>query len=121
MRNPVGYFEIPVVHMERAIVFYQRVFDDTFERTTIDGNPMAFFRFDPNASGITGALAQGDSYVPGKQGPRIYFKADDIEETLRKVEAAGGKVTYPKTSVGEYGWVAEFEDSEGNLIALQSE
>lgn len=27
---------------------------------------------------------------------------------------------YPKTSVGELGFVAEFEDCEGNRIALHS-
>jgi predicted enzyme related to lactoylglutathione lyase len=26
----------------------------------------------------------------------------------------------PKTSIGDLGWVAEFEDSEGNIIALHS-
>jgi hypothetical protein len=27
-------------------------------------------------------------------------------------------VLFPKTSIGELGWVAELEDSEGNCIAL---
>lgn len=71
--------------------------------------------------GELGALAKGSSYVPGKQGARIYFSTADIEETLRKTVAAGGKLLYPKTSIGELGWVAEFEDSEGNCIALHSE
>ena len=30
----------------------------------------------------------------------------------------GGNILYPKTSVGDLGFVAEFEDSEGNRIAL---
>lgn len=31
-----------------------------------------------------------------------------------------GKILYPKTAIGELGWVAEFEDCEGNCIALHS-
>lgn len=121
MRNPVGYFEIPVLDLDRATTFYEAAFGEALERSEIDGHPMAFFPFDPDAPGITGALAQGDSYAPGAQGARIYFKVDDIDATLHRVEAAGGRTAYPKTPVGQYGWVAEFEDSEGNLIGLQSD
>lgn len=120
MKNPVCYFEIPVTDLERAIAFYNAVFDCQFERTNIDGNEMALFPAFDKASGITGALAKGGSYVPGKQGSRIYFSVVSIKETLQKVKRAGGEVLYPETSVGAYGSVAEFEDSEGNCIALHS-
>ena len=120
MKNPVCYFEIPVTDLERAIAFYNAVFDCQFERTNIDGNEMALFPAFDQASGITGALAKGGSYVPGKQGSRIYFSVVSIKETLLKVKQAGGEVLYPETSVGAYGSVAEFEDSEGNCIALHS-
>jgi hypothetical protein len=80
---------------------------------------MALFPFDKDAPGITGALAHGDSYQPGRQGVRIYFTVQDIDATLRRAVEAGGKVLYPKTSIGEHGFVAEFEDSEGNCIAIR--
>ncbi|MEW6711862.1 MAG: VOC family protein, partial [Candidatus Riflebacteria bacterium] len=102
------------------IAFYNAVFDYPFERVNIDGNEMALFPASDKASGITGALAKGDSYIPGKQGSRIYFSVVSIKETLHKVKQAGGEVLYPETSVGNYGSVAEFEDSEGNCIALHS-
>jgi predicted enzyme related to lactoylglutathione lyase len=79
------------------------------------------FPADRAALGVSGALAKGESYVPGKQGVRVYFNTLSIDDTLRRVELAGGRVLYPKTSLGEAGWVAEFEDSEGNCIALHSE
>jgi len=69
-------------------------------------------------SGASGALAKGDSYIPGTQEIRAYFDTESIDETLTKAVAAGGKVMYSKTSIGELGWAAEFEDSEGNCIAL---
>lgn len=120
MKNPVCYFEIPVTDLERAIAFYNAVFGCQFERVNIDGNEMALFPAFDKASGITGALAKGGSYVPGKQGSRLYFSVVSIKETLHKVKQAGCEVLYPETSVGAYGSVAEFEDSEGNCIALHS-
>lgn len=120
MKNPVNYFEIPVMDLNRAVEFFISVFDFQFDRSILDGNEMAFFPFYDGANGITGALAKGESYVPGKQGARIYFSSDNIEETLQKVLLAGGKILYPITSIGEWGSVAEFEDSEGNCIALHS-
>lgn len=119
--NPVGYFEIPVSNMQRAIAFYERVLLTNFELTEIDGHPMALFPFDAAAPGITGALAHGNSYQPGPQGVRIYFGVTDIDATLARAVEAGGKVLYPKTSIGEHGFVAEFEDSEGNAIAVRME
>ena len=120
MTNPVSYFEIPVADMSRAMRFYERVLLANFEVTEIDGHPMALFPFDKDAQGITGALAYGDSYRPGPQGVRIYFAVTDIDATLRRAVEAGGKMLYPKTSIGEHGFVAEFEDSEGNCIAIRS-
>jgi predicted enzyme related to lactoylglutathione lyase len=117
--NPVSYFEIPMNNMERAMRFYEAVFDLTLEQQRIDGHPMALFPYSQSRPGITGALAQGDSYQPSKHGPRIYFTVDSIESTLRRAITNGGKLAYPKTRVDTF-WVAEFIDSEGNQIALTS-
>ena len=120
MKNPVCYFEIPVTDLECAIAFYTAVFGYQLERVEVDENEMAMFPASDEASGIAGALAKGESYIPGKQGSRIYFSAVSIEDTLHKVELIGGRVLYPKTTIGESASVAEFEDSEGNCIALHS-
>jgi predicted enzyme related to lactoylglutathione lyase len=118
MTNPVCYFEIAVADLERATAFYGAVFGCEFERTTIDGNEMALFPADPAAPGAPGALARGDSYTPGRQGVRVYFRVADVRAALARAEAAGGRAVYPPTAVPGYGWVAEFEDSEGNCVAL---
>lgn len=116
--NPVIYFEIPVTDMERAIGFYKAVFGYDFIRDNIDHYEMALFPFHDQESGISGALAKGDIYRPTKEGAVIYFRTEDIDRTLESAVANGGQVLYPKTSNGELGFVAEFEDSEGNRIAL---
>lgn len=118
--NPVVYFEIPVIDMDRAVKFYAAVFDFDFEKEIIDHNENALFPFSEGSQGITGALAKGEIYVPSKTGTLIYFHTESIENTLSKVEKNGGKMLYPKTMIGDLGFVAEFEDSEGNRIALHS-
>lgn len=117
--NPVSYFEIPVTMMDRAVAFYEAVFGVSLTRTEVDGHEMALFPFDEEGQGITGALATGDSYVPSRKGPRIYFSVDNIQATLDSAVSNGGSIAYPRTRVGKF-WVAEFVDSEGNQIALTS-
>ena len=116
--NPVRYFEIPVTDLDRAVKFYESVFGFKMELGIIDKIEMAFFPFKDSGSGITGALAKGEIYKPSKEGALVYFNTDSIDEVLKAVNTNGGKILYPKASVGEYGFVAEFEDSEGNRIAL---
>ncbi len=112
------YFEIPVLDLERAMHFYKEVFGYDFILDNVDGLEMAFFPFDRKEDGITGALVKGDVYKPTLSGVFIYFNTDSIDETLQKAVLNGGEGIYPKTSVGEFGYVAEFKDSEGNRIAL---
>jgi uncharacterized protein len=118
--NPVPYFEIPVTDMDRAVAFYSAVFGYDFIRETVDGYEMALFPFDPNGHGASGALAKGDVYVPSKTGPILYFRVAEIDPVLARAVAHGGKMLYAKKSIGEFGFVAEFEDSEGNRIALSA-
>jgi predicted enzyme related to lactoylglutathione lyase len=115
--NPVVYFEIPVIDIDRATRFYSTVFNFKFDTTIIDNNKMALFPFTEEKSGISGALAKGEIYKPTKDGVLIYFNTANIDETLRLANVNGGQILYPKTDNG-IGLVAEFEDTEGNRIAL---
>ena len=118
VRNPVFHFEIPVTDIERAVAFYENVFEIKLRRDRVDGYDMAFFARDDNRPGASGALAKGDVYRPSLDGSIIYFDVPDIDETLERVVAAGSRELYEKTDIGDAGYVAEFEASEGNRIAL---
>jgi hypothetical protein len=111
------YFEIPVNDLERAIKFYSFVFGCDFSKDVVHGNEMAFFPFE-NGSGITGALAKGETYKPTISGTLIYLATSNIDETLGKIVGRGGEILFPKSEVPKYGWVAEFKDCEGNRVAL---
>ena len=116
--NPVVYFEIPVLDLNRACDFYSRVFEATFTRDVVDGYQMAFFESSEDSFGAAGALVVGDVYVPSHDGCFLYFGVDSIDETIARVLENGGSVLYPKKANGDLGSVAEIQDTEGNRIAL---
>ena len=99
--NRVNDSGIPVADLDRAMALtYTAVFGAPLERTEVDGIQNALFPARDGAVGISGGLENGKSYVPGKQGARLYFGAPEIDETLRQVERAGGNLPYPKTAIG---------------------
>jgi predicted enzyme related to lactoylglutathione lyase len=111
----IAWFEIPVSNLDRAMRFYESVFGKLLSRERVDGYDMAMF---PGTDGPEGALVKGDVYVPGKAGPILYFRVTDVDAVLSRANAVGGRTLYAKKDIGSNGWVAEFEDSEGNRIAL---
>ena len=122
--NPVNWFEIPVRDMKRAKRFYEKTFGMQLALNDIEHTwgafSMAWFPMAGNAQGATGALIKGASYRPSRSGTIIYFTVKDIGSTLRKIKANGGRMLMPKTGIGEYGSIAQFEDTEGNRLALHS-
>ncbi len=116
----VNWFEVPVKDLDRAAKFYEKVFDVKLSREAMGGMKMALFPFTQNAPGAPGSLVQGESYEPSHAGLVVYFSVEDIQETLRRINASGGKTLMPKTAIGQYGFIAQYEDTEGNRLALHS-
>ncbi|MEM6710351.1 MAG: VOC family protein [Pseudomonadota bacterium] len=114
----VRYFEIPVSDLKRAIAFYERVFELRLVQQIVDDYPMALFPETSDGMGASGALAQGDVYVPGKRGPIVYFTVADLERTLARSRNQNATLLLAPTDVPGQGTVAEIEDSEGNRIAV---
>jgi uncharacterized protein len=119
--NPVGWFEIPTTSILRATQFYEKVLDCKLTFEEMGSLKMAMFPMQEKGEGSAGALVEGPNHTPSHDGSLLYFSTDDIDGTLSKVTANGGKVLRGKTSIGEYGWIGDFEDSEGNRVALHSE
>jgi len=122
--NVVGWFEIPVTDMERSIRFYEKVFGFKLSRHKMGSLDMAWFPSIEGSIGSSGSLVhQPEHYKPSPDGILIYFTttSGDINEDLKKVEKAGGKVLSPKTKISEeIGYMALILDSEGNRIAFHS-
>src|SRR5262245_4961731 len=118
--NPIRWVEIPVTDMTRAKDFYSKTLGLKYKMHSADEYELALIEASPTAFGTGGALVKGPTYEPSYDGAMTYFGTDDIEGVLNKVEKAGGDVVHPRKSIGEYGFVAYFEDTEGNRIGLHS-
>jgi len=118
--NIGAYFEIPVVDMERAINFYESLLETELERGTIHEYEMAFFPYEHNGIGVSGALAKGDVYKPSIDGVFLYLQIEDIDTILSKAVNLGSEVLLEKTEAVSC-FVAEIKDSEGNRICLKQD
>jgi uncharacterized protein len=118
--NPVTWFEIPVNDLHRARDFYEKVFSTSLDPLEMGEVRMAWFPRPENATGTSGGLIQAPGRAPSKTGTVVFFSVADIDSTLAAVEKNGGKIVMPKAGGGEHGSIAQFEDSEGNVIALFS-
>ena len=121
-RNPVGWFEVPVEDMERAIKFYKRFFGYKMARQKIDVR-VAWFPMEDDLPGSARTLIDmPEMYDTGGKGTLIYFSSPtgDVQNELKKVKKAGGQIIVEKNEVGEYGFVGVFIDSEGNRIGVHS-
>lgn len=118
--NPVNWFEIPVSDLNRAKTFYEKIFGIEIAVNEMNNLKMGWFPFKENGGGSSGTLMEAESYVPSYNGTMVYFSVDDIEATLKNVSDNNGKVITKKMSIGEFGFVGHFEDSEGNRLGLHS-
>lgn len=119
MKNAINWFEIPVTDLERAMCFYWGILGTPFTVQEQKGKRIACFTSDEGAVG--GALTQGKGYVPGHAGTLVYLNGgDDLDVALNKVVWSGGKVLMTKTSIGQWGFIGIFEDSEGNRVGIHS-
>lgn len=121
--NSLNWFEISVSDMNRAKKFYETVFQIEMFQENMMGMEMAFFPAEPGNGKASGGLVQGPMHKPSLDGSKIYLNANpDMSEALGRVEAAGGKITMPKTKISDdIGYMAFFIDTEGNGMAMHSQ
>ena len=118
--NPVNWFEIPVNDLDRAKRFYETVLGVELSLNEMGDVKMAWFPMTENVPGAMGTLMKADGYTPSHDGTVVYFSVPSIETALAKINGDGGKTLLPKTDIGEHGFIAQFEDCEGNRVALHS-
>jgi hypothetical protein len=120
--DPVVHFEIPAKDVKRASAFYSKAFGWNLNQfpgfeywsvvtTDSDQNGM------PKSPGsINGGM--GKKGVMAPKAVTVTVSVADIDATLASVKKLGGSPVGKKMPVGDMGWSAYFEDTEGNVIGL---
>ncbi len=115
----IGQIFVNVHDLDRAIAFYRDVLGMTF---LFQAPPnMAFF----DCNGIRLMLGVADRPELDHPASIIYYKVDDIERVYEIFKARGVEFVVKPHLVAPMPtydlWLADFRDSEGNLLALMSE
>ena len=101
-QNAVGWFDIYVNDMDRAVNFYQTVFNQELEDL---GDPtdssviMKAFPTEMANYGAGGALVKREGAGPVTGGTIVYFGTEDCSAEESRVSDAGGQVINPKMSI----------------------
>ena len=117
--SSIGQIFVNVKDLDRAIAFYR----DTLGMKFLFQAPpnMAFF----DCHGIRLMLGIADRPELDHPASIIYYKVDDIERVYETFKARGVEFVVKPHLVAPMPtydlWLADFRDSEGNLLALMSE
>ncbi|MBC8043216.1 MAG: VOC family protein [Rhizobacter sp.] len=121
--HAINWFEIPVNNFEKAKKFYDTVIGVEIRDEMFNHLRMGVFPTDNTSqTTVSGAIVKGEHYEPSDKGSLVYLNGgEDLQVMLARVESAGGKVIVPKMHIGEKaGYMAVFQDTEGNHVALHS-
>ena len=125
--NRVVHFEIHAKDQDKVQQFYHDVFGWNFQDM---GPQMGSYRLINTGSdeagaawpGINGGLnpRQGESPIEGQPVNAFVctITVDNIDETLEKIEKAGGTVATDKMDVPGVGFLAYRKDPDGNLFGV---
>lgn len=123
--DPLVHFEIPVNDMARAKQFYGDIFGWRLTDWPMpDGSPYVGVhtteidektRVPLKPGAINGGMVQRSAKVPH---PVFAITVSSIDETTKKVTAAGGTVIMPKMDMMGMGFYSYVKDPEGNVIGL---
>jgi len=111
----ICYLEIPANTAQASADFYSGIFGWKVRRRG-DGE-LAF----DDPGGVSGTWVKESDRTPDEQ-TRVYIMVDDIPDTLKKIEAAGGQVLTPRTDIAPgAGAFAAFADPAGTEFGLYEE
>ena len=120
--DKVVHFEIPTDDLARAKEFYGSVFE--WELQTMEEMNYTIAMTTPvdeqtqmptEPGGINGGMMKRSADTPS---PVLTVGVDSIDDSGKKVEAAGGTLVTPRTEIPGMGAFAYFKDTEGNVLGL---
>lgn len=117
MKNELTHFAIYIDDIERAKIFYDKVFDWGFN--SYGQSDFLQIKADKEENSRPIGALQSRNYSPHDEkiiGFECTIGVENIDETTDKVSQNGGQVLMPKTAIPYVGWISKFLDTEGNLF-----
>jgi predicted enzyme related to lactoylglutathione lyase len=111
----VIHFEIAATDLPRAVSFNKTVFGWDLQKTKLPIEYWLATTGKPTEPGINGAI------MPREGAPAniiITISVDSIEDTLKRIEANGGKGITPKAPIPGIGFFCYCQDPEGNIFGI---
>lgn len=119
---PLVWGEIPVENMDRAVEFYGKHFGVSFTREVMNDMEMAILETEDKEAASIG-LVKHEMMQPSANGSLLYLNlSEQLSELVDKIAQAGVKILLPIMPIkdGECGFIALFQDCEGNTVGLWS-
>ena len=133
MAHLISWFEIPVKNFDQAAEFYGKVLSRKIEIFNFNGARHGVLA--KYVSEVGGAIVETEDFEPNKKGPLLYLRVVDLYSALEAVTKNGGKIIMEKTLIrnenlgqnsvvphtqidGKIGYIAKFEDPDGNILGL---
>jgi predicted enzyme related to lactoylglutathione lyase len=121
--NRLVHFEIHVDNPERAIKFYEDVFNWRFEKW--EGGDVDYWMIytgDKKEMGIDGGMLKRQIPNPKAEdaikGYVCTMLVDDIDKAGEKIIECGGKLAVEKVMIADMAWQAYYIDTEGNIFGI---
>jgi len=120
MANNVDFFAINADEVPRARKFYESVFGWSFE----PWGPPNFYLIETGSTTpiapVRGALQERRELARGQRmiGFECTISVQNIDQTIRAIEANGGRIAAPKFHIPTVGIIAYFFDTEGNVAGI---
>jgi len=113
MTRPVVHFEIRGEDPQRLAEFYRELFGWTIDAA----NPMGIMTVQHGIGGPEDGVG-GHIRLADAPGVSIFVQVLDLDDTLRRAEAMGGRAVMQPFDVPGGPTVAQMADPEGNLVGL---
>ena len=122
--NPVVHFEMPYDHRERLATFDASAFGWEMQTLGEDmGQYVLATTTETDQTGPTRPGAINGGFFPKKPDwpapyPSIVIAVDDIQQAVKTVTDAGGKVLGEPMEMPGVGQYVSFTDTEGNRVSM---
>lgn len=98
------------------------MFNIPFKDPSSESNECRLFDFTKNGVSITGGILKAPdstgAFTAGKGGVALSWFVENLDDSAKAIEGAGGKVLTGQEKEGDSGLLRYFADSEGNIGSI---